>query len=65
MALPWDKREFESWSEALNRNELNDAQLNTLREMVSGGLAASLPEAAKMLDWQEAVIDTEEHMHGL
>ena len=65
MALPWDKREFESWREALARNALTEAQMETLEDMVSRGLAGSKQEAAEMLDWQEAVIDPDEHMYGL
>ena len=64
MALPWQKREFRSWREALAGDRLNEEQLAVLREMKSSGQAASLEAAADFLDWQENVVDPDEHMYG-
>lgn len=64
MALPWDRREFESWREALEHDALDAAQLKVLRDMVDSGQAATLETAANMLDWQENVMDPDEHMYG-
>jgi hypothetical protein len=64
MALPWDKREFSSWREALNHGTLNADQLGLLRELVEGGQAATIEAAADLLDWQEQVVDADEHMYG-
>lgn len=64
MALPWQKRDFRSWREALAANALNDEQLALLKEMQEGGQATSLEAAADLLDWQENVVDPDEHMYG-
>lgn len=65
MALPWDRREFRSWRKALDDKALNAEQLALLREMTEKGQAASLEAAAELLDWQEGVVDADEHMYGL
>jgi len=64
MALPWHKREFRSWRLALANNALNSEQLGTLREMTEAGQADSLEAAADLLDWQDNVVDPDEHMYG-
>jgi len=64
MALPWDKREFGSWREALRAHLLDPTQLQVLEQMVETGQAASVEAAADMLDWQETVVDPDEHMYG-
>ncbi len=64
MALPWDKREFSSWREALADGRLTQKQMNLLDGMVQEGQPASLQAAAEMLDWQESVVDPDEHMYG-
>jgi hypothetical protein len=65
MALPWEKREFQSWREALGKNVLEAAQLRLLEEMVARGEAASVEAAADLLDWKETVMDPDEHMYGM
>jgi hypothetical protein len=39
--------------------------LRVLEEMVEKGEVDSVETAAKMLDWQDSVINPEEHMYGL
>jgi hypothetical protein len=65
MALPWDKREFRSWREALEKGALDAGQLRVLEEMVDTAQAATIEAAASMLDWQESVVDPDEHMYGV
>ena len=64
MAAPGENKEFESWQEALAENELTPQQVAVLQEMVDTGQAESLEAAAQFLDWQESVIDPDEHMYG-
>jgi hypothetical protein len=64
MALPWDKREFQSWREALDTGALDPTHLRLLEEMVTRGEAASPQAAADLLDWQDTVVDPDEHMYG-
>ena len=64
MALPWDKREFSSWREALADSRLTKKQVDLLEGMVREGQADSIQAAAEMLDWQESVVDPDEHMYG-
>ena len=64
MALPWDKREFGSWRQALANDALSTEQLGTLKEMTETGQADSLEAAADLLDWQDNVVDPDEHMYG-
>jgi len=64
MARPGEKKEFESWHQALAENELKPQQLAALQEIVDTGQVESLEAAAKFLDWQESVIDPDEHMYG-
>jgi hypothetical protein len=65
MALPHEKKEFDSWFQALSENKLKPEQLAVLQNMVDEGQAESLERAAELLDWQETVIDPLEHMYGL
>lgn len=64
MALPWDKHEFSSWEKALREGMLNEEQLRTLDTMVESGEAENRELAAQRLDWQETVINPDEHMYG-
>ena len=64
MALPWDKRDFASWREALVQHRLTDKQIDLLEGMVQEGQAESVQAAAEMLDWQENVVDPDEDMYG-
>ena len=36
----------------------------TLQDMVTSGQAGSVQNAAAILDWQDSIIDPEEHMYG-
>jgi len=65
MALPWDKREFGSWRQALARGELDPAQMAVLEDMVRKGTARDVEAAAEMLDWQDTVVDPDGHMYGM
>ena len=55
---------FKSWQRALAESKLTPEQLKTLQDMVDSGQVDSVETAAKMLDWQNEVIDPEEHMWG-
>lgn len=65
MALPHEKKEFDSWHLALKENKLKPKQLAVLQKMVDEGEADNLERAAQLLDWQETVLDPDEHMYGL
>jgi len=56
--------QFESWRQALADNRLSQDQLAVLESMVRDGEAASLEAAAAKLDWQDTVINPDEHMYG-
>ena len=64
MASPDEKKEFDSWHRALSENLLEPEQLAVLQKMVDDGQAESLEEAAQLLDWQDRVVDPDEHMYG-
>ena len=64
MASPHEKKEFDSWHKALSENKLKPEQLVVLQNMVDSGQFTSLERAAQFLDWQETVIDPDEHMYG-
>jgi hypothetical protein len=55
---------FKSWARALAENKLTPEQLDTLKEMVLRRQAETLEGAARMLDWQDTVINPDEHMYG-
>ncbi len=65
MARPNEKKEFDSWHKALQENKLKPDQLAVLQKMIDDGEAETLEKAAQLLDWQETVIDPDEHMYGL
>jgi len=56
--------EFNSWQRGLSEGTLTAEQMTILKDMVDSGQVASIETAAKMLDWQESVIDPPEHMYG-
>ena len=64
MALPYEKREFESWYQALQKDLLEPDQIAVLQKMVDDEEAETLVAAAQLLDWQETVIDPDEHLYG-
>ena len=64
MADPHEKKEFDSWHRALKEKKLKPKQLAVLQKMVDDGQAVSLERAAQLLDWEETVIDPDEHMYG-
>ena len=64
MAASANNDEFESWQRALAENKLTPEQLAVLEGMVKDGQAEDLKAAATMRDWQESVINPEEHMYG-
>ncbi len=64
MAAPGENKEFDSWQQALAEHKLKPEQVTILREMVDKGQVENLEAAAKFLDWQESVIDPDEHMYG-
>jgi hypothetical protein len=55
---------FRSWLKALTEGKLTPPQLETLNDMVMKHQADSLEAAARMLDWQDTVINPDEHMYG-
>lgn len=64
MAFIHERREFTSWVQELQAEQLTPEQLAVLETMVTDGEAESLAQAAQLLDWQESVIDHDEHMYG-
>ena len=64
MEAPDEKKAFESWQQAFAENKLTPPQRAVLQEMVDTGRAETLEAAAQFLDWQESVIDPDEHMYG-
>ncbi|MCB0060966.1 MAG: hypothetical protein KDE19_02580 [Caldilineaceae bacterium] len=64
MAFIHEEREFTSWIQALEADILTPEQLAVLQEMIDDGEADTLERAAQLLDWQESVIDHDEHMYG-
>ena len=59
-----DEYQFKSWRQALAENRLTRDQLAVLEKMVEDREADSLEAAAARLDWQDTVINPEEHMYG-
>ena len=59
-----DENQFKSWRQALAENRLTPDQLAVLEKMVEDGEADSIEAAAARLDWQDTVINPEEHMYG-
>jgi len=56
--------EFTSWQRGLAEGTLTPEQMATLKDMVDSGKVESIETAAKMLDWQDNIIDPPEHMYG-
>jgi hypothetical protein len=59
-----DEYQFKSWRQALAENHLTGDQLAVLQHMVEDGEAESIEAAAARLDWQDTVINPDEHMYG-
>jgi len=55
---------FKSWRVALAEHKLEPEQFAVLQRMVTDGEAETLEAAAAMLDWQDSVINPDEHMYG-
>jgi hypothetical protein len=64
MEPPTEQNSFKSWQKALAENKLTPEQLKVLQDMVSSGTVDSIQTAAAMLDWQDNVIQPDEHMYG-
>ena len=56
--------QFKSWRQALAENRLTQDQLAVLERMVEDGESDSVEAAAAYLDWQDTVINPDEHMYG-
>jgi len=56
--------QFKSWRQALEDNRLSVEQRAVLEKMVEDGEAATIEAAAARLDWQDTVINPDEHMYG-
>jgi hypothetical protein len=56
--------DFNSWQRSLAEGTLTTEQMAVLKDMVDCGQVESIETAAKMLDWQDSVIDPPEHMYG-
>jgi len=59
-----DQQPFKSWERALAENRLTPEQLKVLQDMVVNDHLDSIKTAAKMLDWQDSIINPDEHMYG-
>jgi hypothetical protein len=59
-----EESQFKSWRQALAENRLASEQLAVLQAMVEDGEADSIEAAAARLDWQDTVINPDEHMYG-
>jgi len=59
-----EESRFKSWRLALADNLLTEDQLAVLKKMVEDGEADSIEAAAARLDWQDTVINPDEHMYG-
>ena len=64
MERPAEPGQFKSWQRALAENTLTPEQLKILQDMVGKDHVDSLQTAAKMLDWQDGVLNPDEHMYG-
>jgi hypothetical protein len=61
--VPHDSQ-FKSWRQALAEQRLTQDQLAVLERMVEDGEADTIEAAAARLDWQDTVINPDEHMYG-
>ena len=59
-----EDHQFKSWRQALAENRLSREQLAVLEKMVEDGEANTVEAAAARLDWQDTVINPDEHMYG-
>jgi hypothetical protein len=59
-----EEYQFKSWRQALSENRLSREQLAVLEKMVEDGEANTVEAAAARLDWQDTVINPDEHMYG-
>jgi hypothetical protein len=59
-----DEVQFKSWRQALAGKRLTRDQLAVLEKMVEDGEADTVEAAAARLDWQDTVINPDEHMYG-
>ena len=59
-----EEAQFKSWRRALAENKLTPDQLAVLQKMVEDRQAETLEAAAAFLDWQDTVIQPDEHMYG-
>jgi hypothetical protein len=59
-----EEPQFKSWRQALAANRLTPDQLGVLKRMVEDGEADTIEDAAARLDWQDTVINPDEHMYG-
>ena len=59
-----EEAQFKSWRLALAENKLTPDQLSVLQKMVEDGQAETMEAAAAFLDWQDTVIQPDEHMYG-
>jgi hypothetical protein len=59
-----EEYQFKSWRQALAENRLSREQLSVLEKMVEDGEAENVEAAAARLDWQDTVINPDEHMYG-
>ena len=55
---------IKSWAVALAANALSADQVAVLQAMCDNGEAENLEAAAAMLDWQDHIINPDEHMYG-
>ena len=59
-----EEAQFKSWRRALAENKLTPDQLGVLQKMVEDRQAETMEAAAAFLDWQDTVIQPDEHMYG-
>ena len=59
-----ESERIDSWYRALHEGRLTVEQLAVLARMIEDGQAADLQGAAAILDWQESIINPDEHMYG-
>ena len=54
---------IQSWAVALAENQLTPDQIKVLQTMIDDGEAATLEAAAAIRDWQDHIINKDEHMY--
>ena len=55
---------FGNWHRSLRENRLTPEQMTVLEKLVEEGTTKTLEQAASLLDFQDSVIDRDEHMYG-